>query len=57
MRAKVAFAGFQASVKSVNLPEKGTLYRVRLGPYKSLDEVNRVKGVLGQSGIAAAVVN
>jgi cell division protein FtsN len=57
MRAKVAFAGFQASVKSVNLPERGTLFRVRLGPYKSLDEVNRVKGVLGQSGIAAAVVN
>jgi cell division protein FtsN len=56
MRAKVAFAGFEASVKPVNLPEKGTLYRVRLGPYKSLDEVNRIKTVLSQSGIGAAVV-
>lgn len=57
MRAKVAFSGFQANIKSVNLPDKGTLYRVRLGPYKSLEEVNRVKGVLSQSGIAAAIVN
>jgi cell division protein FtsN len=57
MRAKVAFSGFQATIKSVNLPDKGTLYRVRLGPYKSLDEVNRVKGALSQSGIAAAIVN
>ncbi|MBL8512721.1 MAG: SPOR domain-containing protein [Betaproteobacteria bacterium] len=57
MRAKVAFSGFQATIKSVNLPDKGTLYRVRLGPYKSLEEVNRIKGVLSQSGIAAAIVN
>lgn len=57
MRAKVAFAGFQASVRNVNLPDKGSLYRVRLGPYKSLDETNRVKGVLGRSGIPAAIVS
>lgn len=57
MRAKVAFSGFQANIRSVNLPDKGTLYRVRLGPYKSLEEVNRIKGVLSQSGIAAAIVN
>jgi cell division protein FtsN len=56
LKAKIAFAGFEANVKSVNLPEKGTLYRVRLGPYKSQDEVNRIKGVLSQNGIAAAVV-
>jgi cell division protein FtsN len=57
MRAKVAFSGFQSSIRTVNLPDKGTLYRVRLGPYKSLEEVSRVKTALGQSGIAAAVVN
>ncbi|MBL8521559.1 MAG: SPOR domain-containing protein [Betaproteobacteria bacterium] len=57
MRAKVAFSGFQAQIRNVNVPDKGTLYRVRLGPYKSLDEVNRVKAVLSQGGIAAAIVN
>jgi cell division protein FtsN len=56
MKAKIAFAGFEASVKAVNLPEKGTLYRVRLGPYKSQDEANRVKGVLSQNGVSASVV-
>ncbi len=56
VKAKVAFAGFEAVVRPVNLPDKGTLYRVRLGPYKSQDEVNRIKTTLSQSGIAAAVV-
>ena len=56
MKAKIAFAGMEAIVKSVNLADKGTLYRVRLGPYKSLDEVNRTKVTLSQNGINAAVV-
>jgi cell division protein FtsN len=56
LKAKIAFAGMEASVRQVNLPDKGTLYRVRLGPYRSLDEVNRIKTALSQNGIAAAVV-
>ena len=56
LKAKIAFSGFEASVRSVNLPDKGTLYRVRLGPYKSSDEVNRIKTTLSQNGISAAVV-
>jgi cell division protein FtsN len=56
LKAKIAFAGMEATVKPVNLPEKGTLYRVRLGPYRSVDEVNRVKTALSQNGISAAVV-
>ncbi len=56
LKAQIAFAGMEASVRSVNLPDKGTLYRVRLGPYKSLEEVNRIKAALSQNGINAAVV-
>jgi cell division protein FtsN len=56
MKAKVAFAGFEAMIRPVNLPDKGTLYRVRLGPFKSLDEVNRIKAALSQGGIGAAIV-
>ena len=56
LKAKIAFSGFEASVRPVNLPDKGTLYRVRLGPYKSTDEVNRIKTTLSQNGISAAVV-
>ena len=56
LKAKIAFAGFEANVKAVNVAGKGTLYRVRLGPYRSQDEVNRIKGVLSQNSIGAAVV-
>ena len=56
LKAKIAFSGFEANVRPVNLPDKGTLYRVRLGPYKSADEVNRIKSTLSQNGIGAAVV-
>ncbi|MEO8385006.1 MAG: SPOR domain-containing protein [Betaproteobacteria bacterium] len=56
LKAKIAFAGFEAIVRSVNLPDKGTLYRVRLGPYKNTEEVNRIKTTLSQNGIGAAVV-
>ena len=56
LKAKIAFSGFEANVRQVNLPDKGTLYRVRLGPYKSVDEVNRIKTMLSQNGIGAAVV-
>ena len=56
LKAKIAFSGFEANVRPVNLPDKGTLYRVRLGPYKSTDEVNRIKATLSQNGISATVV-
>ena len=56
LKAKIAFSGFEANVRQVNLADKGTLYRVRLGPYKSPDEVNRIKLTLSQNGINAAVV-
>ena len=56
LKAKIAFAGFEATVKPVNVAGKGTLYRVRLGPFRSQDEVNRIKSALSQSGMNAAVV-
>jgi cell division protein FtsN len=56
LKAKIAFAGLEAMVRPVNVPDKGTLYRVRLGPYKSLEDVNRIKATLSQSGINASVV-
>jgi cell division protein FtsN len=38
------------------LPDKGTWYRVRLGPYTTLEELNRVRRTLSQSGIDASLV-
>ena len=38
------------------LPDKSVRYRVRLGPYESTGELNRVKDDLGKRGVEAAVI-
>lgn len=55
-KARIAFAGLEAHIKPVNVQPKGTLYRVRLGPYSGQDEVNKIKAVLSQNGIDASIV-
>jgi cell division protein FtsN len=55
LRAKIALTGLEASVRSA-ATDKGKLYRVRLGPYQSLDDANRIKATLSQNGVAAAII-
>ena len=55
-KAKIAILGFESSVEPTTLPDKGTWYRVRLGPYTSLDELNKVRRTLAQNGIDASLV-
>jgi cell division protein FtsN len=43
-------------VRAVAVPDKGKLYRVRLGPYQSLDDANRIKAALSQNGVGAAII-
>jgi len=56
LKARLALIGLQASVEPASLPDKGTWYRVRLGPYAQLDEINRVRGQLAQNGVEASLV-
>ena len=56
LKAKIALTGLEASVRPVTIPEKGTLFRVRLGPYQSLDDANRIKGALSQNGVGVAII-
>jgi len=55
-KAKIAILGFSSSVEPTALPDKGTWYRVRMGPYASLDDLNKVRRVLTQNGIDANLV-
>ena len=55
-KARLAILGFESSVESMNLPDKGTVYRVRLGPYQRIDELNRARQALAQNGIDASLV-
>lgn len=56
LRAKIALTGLEASVRPVTLANKAPLYRVRLGPYESLDDANRIKTTLSQNGVSAAII-
>jgi len=55
-KAKIALLGFESSVEPTSLPDKGIWYRVRLGPYTTLDELNKVRRVLAQNEIDASLV-
>src|SRR4249920_1866380 len=55
-KARLAILGFESSVEPANLPDKGTWYRVRLGPYKKVEDINKVRQQLAQNGIDASLV-
>ena len=55
-KAQLAILGIDSSVQPAALPGKGTWYRVRIGPYTKLDDINRVRQTLAQNGISASVV-
>lgn len=55
-KARLAILGYESSVEPANLPDKGTWYRVRLGPYTKVEEINKVRQALAQNGIDASLV-
>jgi cell division protein FtsN len=55
-KAKIAMLGYESSVEPTALSDKGTWYRVRLGPYTTLEELNRIRRALSQNGIDASLV-
>ncbi len=55
-KARLAILGFESSVEPANLPDKGTWYRVRMGPYTKVEDINRIRQALAQNGIDASLV-
>ena len=53
-KAKLAFMGVEAVVQQVMVQDK-TYYRVRIGPYTKIDELNKTRTELAKSGIEAAL--
>lgn len=51
-KAKLAFMGVEAVVQQVMIQDR-TLYRVRIGPFTKIDELNKVRAELAKSGIEA----
>jgi cell division protein FtsN len=56
LKAKLALSGLEAGVQEVSIPDKGTMFRVRIGPFRTLDELNRTRTQLSAVGVQASVI-
>ncbi|NJD36509.1 MAG: SPOR domain-containing protein [Betaproteobacteria bacterium] len=56
LKAKLALTGLDASVQEVTIPDKGIMHRVRVGPFRDPDEMNRARTQLSQAGIQGTVI-
>ncbi|MDO8788571.1 MAG: SPOR domain-containing protein [Sulfuritalea sp.] len=56
LKAKLALTGLEASVQEVSVPDKGTMHRVRVGPFRDPEEMNRARALLSQSGTQGTVI-
>ena len=55
-RARFAVLGYEAQIQSADIPDKGTVHRVRVGPYRDPDEAGKVRGDLARQGIEVTVI-
>jgi cell division protein FtsN len=53
LKAKLALSGLEAKIEKVVIEGKGAYYRVRLGPYSSVDALDGASAKLAQLGIKA----
>jgi cell division protein FtsN len=54
LKAKLALLGLEASLQTAVIPDRGTYHRVRLGPFNSSSDVNKVLALLKQNGVENA---
>jgi len=56
MKAQLALLGVEAVIQTSEVPNKGVLHRVRVGPFRAMDEVNRTRSLLTQNNIPVTLV-
>ena len=56
LKARLALLGVEASIETSAIPDKGLMHRVRIGPYTSVEELNRTRDTLKQNGLATTLV-
>jgi cell division protein FtsN len=56
LKARLALLGLEADVLEADVPDKGKMHRVRVGPYAGAEAMNLVRNQLSQNGIPATVV-
>ena len=53
LKAKLALSGLEARIEKVSIEGKGQFFRVRLGPYARVDDLDAAYQKLGQQGVKA----
>ncbi len=56
LKARLALLGMEASVQTTSLPDKGLWHRVRVGPYGTVEDLNRARDTLKQNGIETSLI-
>ncbi len=56
LKAQLAMLGVEAVIQTSEVADKGVFHRVRVGPFRALDEVNRTRTLLTQNNIPATLV-
>lgn len=56
MKAKVALLGFEAVVQTATIPNKGVWHRVRVGPLKDAEQINKTKAELASNGFKSDLI-
>lgn len=57
LKATLAMKGMEASVQKVNIPGRGDMHRVRVGPFSSEQELSGARGTLKLNGLDATPVH
>jgi len=56
LKARLALLGVEATIQTSAAQDKGLWHRVRVGPYTSVEELNRTREMLKQNGIPTTLV-
>nr|VFK64535.1 MAG: Sporulation related domain-containing protein [Candidatus Kentron sp. TC] len=56
LKAKLALGGFDVEIQTISIHSGDTWHRVRLGPYKDLSVVHRIRSGLQKNGFAPLVL-
>lgn len=56
VKAKLTLQGIDAEIVEAEIPDKGRMFRVRAGPYASLDEANKMRHQLADNGMQATLI-
>lgn len=56
LKARLALLGIEATIETSAVPDKGVWHRVRVGPYTSVEELNRTRDTLKQNGVQTTLI-